>query len=268
MANAPRGFTQAITDAAEYYTMLFSNDEVINIHVGYGEIDGSPMAPNALGESESYGYLTNYSTVTNALAQDGYSFSATNEPTSSQFFVTSADAKTLGLINPTSSAVDGYIGFSNLNGTGYSWNETASVSGSTSGTGSSQFDLEAVAFHEISEVMGRIDMEGELVNGKPTVYAARSLQLPEPWRSRTFRERGQLLRQRRNDAIWAPTTMRRPTAATSPTGRRSRRRRSRTRQGCPAASMFLMPTMHLRFQATMAISRAATSSRMPLSAMG
>ena len=168
VANAPRGFTQAITDAAEYYTKLFSNDEVINIQVGYGEIDGSRMAANALGESESYGYLTNYSTITDALAKDGYGFSARNEPTGGQFFVTSADAKTLGMINPTSSAVDGYIGFSNLKGTGYSWNETASVTGSTSGTGPRQFDLEATAFHEISEVMGRIEMEGALVNGKPT----------------------------------------------------------------------------------------------------
>ena len=168
VANAPRGFTQAITDAAEYYTMLFSSDEVINLHVGYGEIDNSPMAPDALGESESYGYLTNYSTVTNALAQEGFSFSATNEPASSQFFVSRAEAKALDLINPTSSFADGYIGLSNLTGTGYSWNETASVSGTTSGTGSNQFDLEGVAFHEISEVMGRISMEGEMVNGQPT----------------------------------------------------------------------------------------------------
>ena len=72
------------------------------------------------------------------------------------------------MISPTSSAVDGYIGFSTLKGTGYSWNETASVSGSTSGTGSRQFDLEATPFHEISEVMGRIAMEGEMVNGKTT----------------------------------------------------------------------------------------------------
>lgn len=166
VAKAPAGFTQAITAAATYYTTLFSNDEVINIHVGYGEIDGSRMAAGALGESESYGYLTNYSTVTSALAKDGFSFSATNEPTGSQFFVTHADAKTLGLISPTSSAVDGYIGFSTLTGTGYSWNTTASVAGSTSGTGSKQFDLEATAFHEISEIMGRIGMEGETVSGK------------------------------------------------------------------------------------------------------
>ena len=168
VATAPSGFKRAIIDAAKYYTTLFSNDEVINIDVGYGEIDGSPLASNALGESESYGYLTNYATVTHALANDGFTFSATNEPTGSQFFVTSAEAKTLGLISPSSTAVDGYIGFSNLSGTGFSWNRTADADGSNSGTGSSQFDLQSVALHEMSEVMGRIGMEGEIVNGKAT----------------------------------------------------------------------------------------------------
>lgn len=166
VANAPSGFTQAIIDAAEYYTTLFSNKELVTIDVGYGEIAGSSLASNALGESESYGYLTNYATVTAALEQDGFTFSATNEPTSSQFFLPTAEAKALGLVNPTS-GLDGYIGFSTLSGTGYSWNMTATT-GSNTGTGPNQFDLESVALHEISEVMGRIGMEGEIVNGKAT----------------------------------------------------------------------------------------------------
>ncbi len=167
VAKAPSGFMQAIVDAALYYTTLFSNHEVINIDVGYGEIGGSSLASNALGESESYGYLTNYSTVTAALTQDGFTFSATNEPTHSQFFLNSADAKALGLVNPTS-GLDGDIGFSTLSGTGYSWNLAANANGVGSGTGSNQFDLEAVALHEISEVMGRIGMEGAVINGQHT----------------------------------------------------------------------------------------------------
>src|SRR5579863_2696241 len=167
VAKAPSGFEQAIIDAAQYYTTLFANKEVINVDVGWGEIAGSSLSPSALGESESYGYLTNYATVTNALAHDGFTFSATNEPTHSQFFVTSADAKSLGLVNPTS-GLDGYIGFSTLSGTGYSWNLAASTTGANSGTGATQFDLQSVALHEISEVMGRIGMEGAIVNGKHT----------------------------------------------------------------------------------------------------
>lgn len=171
VANAPSGFTQAVIDAAEYYTTLFSTKEVINIEVGWGEIGGSTLASNALGESESLGYLTNYATVTNALEKDGYTFSATNEPTTAQFFVNSAEAKAWGLISGStvgSSSLDGYIGFSTLSGTGYSWNLAASATGSNTGTGSTQFDLQSVALHEISEVMGRIGMEGETVNGKVT----------------------------------------------------------------------------------------------------
>jgi hypothetical protein len=175
VGNAPSGFTTAVIDAAQFYVTNFTSSTggktVLYIDVGYGEIAGTSLAANALGESESNGYLTNYSTVTKALAADGYIFSATNEPTGSQFFVTSAQAKTLGLISGASggaSSVDGYIGFSTLTGTGYSWNTYANPNGSNSGTTSTQFDLQAVVEHELSEVMGRIGMEGQVINGKAT----------------------------------------------------------------------------------------------------
>ncbi len=169
---APSGFTTAVIDAAQFYVTNFTSSTgaktVLNIDVGYGEIAGSSMSASALGESESNGYLTNYATVTGALIKDGYSFTASNEPTSSQFFVTSAQAKTMGLISGTNTGVDGYIGFSTLSGTGYTWNMTANPNGTNSGTGASQFDLQAVVQHEISEVMGRVGMEGQVINGKPT----------------------------------------------------------------------------------------------------
>jgi hypothetical protein len=174
VANAPTGFTQAVLDAARLYVADFAHPtaaggiEKINIRVGYGEIAGTGLASNALGESESYGYLTNYATVINALHQEGYVFKASNEPIASQFFVTSAEVKAFGLISPTSSATDGFVGFSTLGGTGYSWNFNASAGGANIGTGPSQFDLEAVAWHEISEVMGRIGMEGQVINGAHT----------------------------------------------------------------------------------------------------
>jgi hypothetical protein len=162
VTSAPTGFMQAVIDAAQYYASQFSNKgEIVNINVGYGEIAGGKMSANALGESESYGYLTNFATVTNALLKDNFTFAASNEPTNSQFFVTSADAKTLGLVNASSTALDGYIGFGTLSGTGYSWNLTATTAGK-------QFDLQSVALHEISEVLGRIGMEGASVNNHPT----------------------------------------------------------------------------------------------------
>ena len=161
VAEAPGSFMSAIIAAARYYTALFSNDEVINIRVGYGVIHGSPLGAGALGESESYGYLTNYATVADALGRDDYPpSSASNEPTNAQFFVTSSEAKTLGLVNGDSTAVDGFIGLSR------SYPMNYSTSGGA--IGPNQFDALAIAEHEISEVMGRIGMEGEIVEGEPT----------------------------------------------------------------------------------------------------
>lgn len=175
VGSAPTGYTTAIIDAAKTIISEYgvvpdvAGKVVVNIKVGYGEIAGSSMSASALGESESYGYLTNYSTVTGALTKAGYSFNASNEPTGGQFFVTSGEAKAMGLVSATSSAVDGFIGFSTLSGTGYSWNLHAQVGATDSGTGAKQFDLQAVASHEITEVLGRIGMQGQTTfNGKAT----------------------------------------------------------------------------------------------------
>jgi hypothetical protein len=174
VAHAPRRFTHAVVQAARLYVEEFAasnrhvGTEVINISVGYGEVGGSPMGPHALGESESYGYLTNYASVAHALAGRGYSFAAANEPSGGQFFVTTAEEKALGLFAATSPGTDGFIGFSTLAGTGYHWNFASVAGTANSGTGSRAFDFEAVAWHEISEVMGRIGLEGKVVNGLHT----------------------------------------------------------------------------------------------------
>jgi hypothetical protein len=160
VANAPSGFRQAVIDAATNLADHFTNDEVVNIHVGWGEVGSSRISSSALGESESYGYLTDYATVAGALHAPG----AANDPTTSQFFVTSAEAQTFNLISPTSSSVDGYVGFGTLSHTGYSWDYNTS----TSPLGAKQFDFQAVVQHEISEVMGRIGMEGQVFNNAPT----------------------------------------------------------------------------------------------------
>ncbi len=159
VANAPSGFVQAVKSAAQYLASLFSTKEVVNIDVGYGEIAGSPLGSGALGESESYGYLANYAAVTNALRGDGYNFAASDEPTSSQFFITSAETKAFGYVNPTSSALDGYVGFSSAYPMYY---------GTSGAVPSNDYDLYSIAEHEITEVMGRIGVEGASMNGAPT----------------------------------------------------------------------------------------------------
>ena len=164
VASAPRGFIQAVTDAAKVYTELFSNKEVINLDIGYGEVANIQLPVDYLGATLNYFYGTDYPTVTAALAKDGFTFAATNEPTSYQFAVTSADAKTLGLAEPGGfQAYDAYIGFSTLS-TGLSYNATANPYELNGGTGPNQVDLQAVAEHEISEAMGRVGSEFDLIN--------------------------------------------------------------------------------------------------------
>ena len=152
VSGAPSGFTAAVIAAAQALVTDLSapSKTVLDIAVGWGEIAGSAMSSGALGESESTGYLTNYATVANALHADGYTLNASNEPTSGQFFVTSAEAKALGMASRTGTAIDGYVGF----GSGYSWQFGAT------GTTGGQFNLQATVEHELTEVMGRISMEG------------------------------------------------------------------------------------------------------------
>jgi hypothetical protein len=159
----------AIVDAAKIYVSSLTSDHpvVINIGVGYGEVGGTRMSASALGESESYGNFYNYSTVQTALnsADAGLTSVPTNDPTTSNnFFVTTAEAKALDLMPGTSTAIDGYIGISKSS----SINFSAALTGST--IGSSQYDGVGIAAHEISEVMGRLGMEGLTLGTVQNVY--------------------------------------------------------------------------------------------------
>jgi hypothetical protein len=183
VAAAPKGFIQAVVDAAKLYSSTYSNKMTINIDVGYGEVGGQSLPALAIGASDPFGYLTDYATVTSVLSQRGFSFNAANEPTTGQFFITAADAKAMGLVDPVA-GLDGFMGFSDLTGTGFSWNTSASNSGFNSGTGTNQFDLQAVAEHEISEVMGRLGIEGLPVFNNAPTYAPLDLF--------TFQSPGQL----------------------------------------------------------------------------
>lgn len=153
----------AVVQAAKIFTSDFTNHAVLNIAVGLGEVAGSKLAAGALGESESLGYLTSYATVTKALtsADAGLvssgqmaagAVTADTALSGSTFFLASAEAKALGLVNPTSTGVDGYIGLTSGSALYYP------AGGGQ--IGASQYDAVGVAAHELSEVMGRLGMEG------------------------------------------------------------------------------------------------------------
>jgi hypothetical protein len=161
----------AVVSAAEIYTQTFSNHIVVNIGVGLGEIDGSSLSSNALGESDSYGYIAKYATVASALntadssltshgLMSSNALSVDSPPSTANYFVTSAEAKALGLVSGSSTAIDGYIGLAN----------SSSLFFGSGKIGSSQYDAVGVAAHEISEVMGRIGTEGASLGSTKDVY--------------------------------------------------------------------------------------------------
>jgi hypothetical protein len=158
VAHAPAGFKPAIIAAATEYTTLYSDDVVIRIRVGYGEVNGSRLGSGDAGASESNGSVFGYATVVGALGGDAYPPApAANALASAELFVTSAEAKALGLIDANATGVDGYIGLSN--------SLPMSYSAAGPAAGSNQYDAIAIAEHEIGEVLGRIAMEGQLFQG-------------------------------------------------------------------------------------------------------
>jgi hypothetical protein len=162
VASAPSNFMSAAIKAAQLYTTEFSNPEVINIQVGYGEVAGQRLPSGALTASESYGYSESYSQVASALKQDASSSTwqgiadaslPSSDPThGGSFFVTTAEAKALGQVNGYGSSVDGYVGLSSQYPMNYA----------QSGISGNQFDAVGALEHEISEVMGRMGSEGAL----------------------------------------------------------------------------------------------------------
>jgi hypothetical protein len=156
VASAPAAFEKAAIYAASLYTSLYSNHEVINVHVGYGEVNGLSLGAGALGESMSYGYMENYSMLSPALQKDATSSSwqaqadatlpATDPTHGGRFFVSTAEAKALGQVSGTGTGIDGFVGLSSMYAFDYTPNTKPAAN---------QYDAIGTFLHEFSEVMGR-----------------------------------------------------------------------------------------------------------------
>ena len=166
-------FESAFAAAAKIYTDNFTNHVVINIAVGLGEVGGAKLSAGALGESESNGYLVSEAVAQNALAsRDGSlvtgglmapdALAALQSLKGESFFVTSGEAKALGMVSGSAAAVDGFIGLANSGALYFPASGGAIKAG--------QYDAVGVAAHEISEVMGRIGMEGSNLGTHKDVY--------------------------------------------------------------------------------------------------
>ncbi len=173
VSSAPAGFAPAFQSAMQFYSAHFSDPIAVNLQVGWGEVGGSPLGSNALGESETnaQGPYT-FSQVKEALSADAKTVSdatalahLVDPAANSAFAVATAQAKALSLLPGNTSASDGAVGF----GSGVNWDFANTT------PAPSQFDFVAVAEHEISQVMGRFSLRG----GAQTAIQCLTCSAPE-----------------------------------------------------------------------------------------
>jgi len=152
----------AFNRVAADYSSVFANPLNVHIQVSWGMVNGSPLPSTALGSSSDplYGYFT-YAQIKNALT----SFSQRNPSDTAlasvvrnlplyapsaipRYVLPSAEAKALGLVSANSGTIDGYIGFAGTT-SNYDFDPSNGIAPGT-------YDFEAVAAHEMAEVLGRI----------------------------------------------------------------------------------------------------------------
>jgi hypothetical protein len=154
--SAPSGFFTAFNNAISFYEAEFSDPITINLHVGWGEINGNPLSPGDIGQSltSQLGLFT-YAQVRTALVNDAKSADDATaiahlpsaDPTGGASFVMSgAEARALGLLAGNAPGIDGWVGFRNTAPYTFDPNNRA-VAG--------EYDFIGLASHEITEIMGR-----------------------------------------------------------------------------------------------------------------
>jgi hypothetical protein len=164
VSSAPAGFTTAVMKAVQYLESQFCNPVTVNIAVGYGERGGNALDSGALGQNRTYLNQVGYSTLVSALKsnattaadQSAVATLPSSNPTSGTFWATTAEQKALGLMSPTSTALDGYIGLSSSYP--FTYDNSSGVAGGT-------YDFYGTAVHEITEVMGRMLRDGATTGG-------------------------------------------------------------------------------------------------------
>jgi Hint domain len=170
-------FKQALTVAVNNLDSLITNDITVNIDVGWGEVNGTPVTGSTLGEAETpsgAGLVTDFYSVVNDLnaitnpspiQQTAYaSLNGITDPSNGSGFnfeLYPAQEKALGLLPANGGEIDGYVGFSKTEPFNFGTVET-DVTG--------EFDFIGDAEHELTHVLGRISQQ-EFNSGAAGVFS-------------------------------------------------------------------------------------------------
>jgi len=155
---APSGFFTAIEYAAQQIDNLILNNITVNIQVGWGEDNGTPVSGGDLGlggpiqaDSLTYTQLVNELDANMSSAADGSALAnlPTTNPTSDTVEVYGAQEKAWGLLPANGTEIDGAVGFNSSYGS-YNFSTTDWSTG---------FDFVGIAEHELTHALGRISPE-------------------------------------------------------------------------------------------------------------
>lgn len=159
---APAGFFAALNEAASVISTEITNVPLtFTINVGWGEVGGTPITGNELAAAAPTGTFVDYNTLVNDFknqpnqSADDKAFIASAFPATphggvQNWFLPTAEAKALGVQDPTTTESDGILGVSSNFAYTFSQNDPGGIAAGT-------FDLVGILFHEITHAMGRID---------------------------------------------------------------------------------------------------------------
>ena len=163
-------FQTDVINAVQFLEGGITSAVTVNLRVGYGEVGGSALSRGALGESITNLTSVSYSAMVQALdatassdATDAGMLASlpATAPTSDAYWVTTAQAKALGLAPANAATLDGAIGFGVS--TNFSYGDTNTTGAVAPGT----YDFFSTVAHEVTETMGRMLLVGGSVGGAP-----------------------------------------------------------------------------------------------------
>jgi len=175
VANAPAGYKAAVQAAVTYLEQVLSAPITVNIAFGWGEVEGQALPAGSIGSSLSSGYALTYQEFRNALwshATTADSLAAAqalpaSDPThGGTFYIASAEAKALGLADPTDTGIDGYVGLDSTTSFTFDPNNRAQPG---------LVDAIGALEHEITEVLGRTSYLGYQPGDGSSLYGALDL---------------------------------------------------------------------------------------------
>jgi hypothetical protein len=159
VASAPADFEQTVEHGVKILEQAITNKITVDIAVGYGEYGNDSLLPGGISEGGPQEYALSYSDLRSLLALEGTTAAAILGVNSlpntlsldgqSNFFVGTAEAKALGLLNNDGSVTpEGLaLGLSDDGGSPDGWTGF--------GTGFTSTGLIDAALHEIAHAMGR-----------------------------------------------------------------------------------------------------------------